>query len=399
MLSPFNRGLSSTQQRKLRRLLTEAVNHVPFYRQSWKRAGLLPGDLADPAVLAKLPVLTKAQLAATPVWERVSGRFDAGQLAEESTTGSTGRPFSLPLDAAYKRRRNARFLRALMSSGYRPWQRLMLLTDRYSGSGRQRGQLHYVSIEQPTSAIAEAYARIRPRALYGFATPLRLLAEHLLESGTRYARPRLLVSTAEMLDFRARTTLATAFGCPIADFYGMTEMGLVAWKRPCDAGYVMSHNAVVTEFVPEDSCPGRYRMLMTNLDLLASPLIRLDSGDLAVVEELDGKLMVTAFEGRRIDTIICRDGSELSPYRITDALRDVSGLRRFRVTQRRTTDFAFEIEADPPARQAITAQITAIFDNLLGTGLGLEFAYSDRLVAEGAPKFRPVVSEVSRSRA
>lgn len=396
MLSAIDRGLSSTQQRKLRRLLAEAVSHVPFYRRSWKGLGLSSGELADPAVLARLPVLTKAELAGIPARERASRRFDLGRLAEESTTGSTGQPFSLYVDAAYRRRRNARFLRALLSSGYRPWQRLMLLTDRHAGSGLRRGRLHYVSVEQPTDAIAEAYARIRPAVLYGFATPLRLLAEHLRAAGTDYPRPRLVISTAEVLDPATRRALAGAFSCPVADFYGMTEMGLVAWKRPGSAGYLMSHNAVVTEFVPAESCPGRYRMLMTNLDLLASPLIRFDSGDLAVLEEIDGKPTVTAFEGRRIDTVVCRDGSELSPYRITDALRDVAGLRRFRVTQRRTTDFAVDVEAEPAARETIARQIATIFDNLLGEGLQLEFTYSDRLVAEGARKFRPVTSEVPR---
>lgn len=396
MLSTIDRGLSSTQQRKLRRLLAEAVNHVPFYRQSWKELGLSSDELTDPAVLARLPVLTKAELAGVPARERVSERFHPRRLAEESTTGSTGQPFSLYLDAAYRRRRNARFLRALLSAGYRPWQRLMLLTDRHPGSGLRRGRLHYVSVEQPTGAIAEACARIRPAVLYGFATPLRLLAEHLREAGTDYPRPRLVISTAEVLDSATRSTLETAFGCPVADFYGMTEMGLVAWKRPGDTGYLMSHNAVVTELVPEASCPGRYRMLMTNLDLLASPLIRFDSGDLAIVEDVDGAPMVTVIEGRRIDTIVCRDGSELSPYRITDALRDVAGLRRFRVTQRRTTEFAVEIEADPCMREAIAAQITTIFDSLLGENLQLDFTYSDRLVPEGARKFRPVASEVPR---
>lgn len=396
MLSAADPGLSSTQQRKLRRLLAEAANHVPFYRRSWERLELSAGELTDPAVLVRLPVLAKAELAATPAAERVSERFDPGRLVEESTTGSTGRPFSLCIDAAYRRRRNLRFMRALLAAGWRPWQRLMLLTDRHRGSRRRRGRLHYVSVEQPTGAIARAYARIRPRVLYGFATPLRLLAEHLLAAGAGYVRPRLVISTAEMLDPATRRTLETAFGCPVTDFYGMTEMGLVAWKRPDDAGYVMSDDAVVTEFVPEDSCPGRYRMLMTNLDLLASPIIRFDSGDLAVLEPIDGRPTVTAFEGRRIDAILCRDGSELSPYRITDALRDVAGLRRFRVTQRQITEFAVEIEAEPAAREAIAARIGTIFDGLLGAGLVLEFAYSDRLVPEGARKFRPVACEVPR---
>ena len=391
-----HREVSRTAHRKLRSLLIDAQANVPMYRALYEPLGLSPQELADPRVLQRLPILSKAHLLATPAEERVNRRFGLRRLVTETTTGSTGQPFSLCIDRRYRMLRNLRFLRGLLSAGLRPWHRLMLLTDRHPGESR-RHNWHYLSVEQPTRYLASAYLGIRPDVLYGFATPLRLLAEWLLQSSKPFPKPRLVVSTAEMLDGATRRALETAFGCPVADFYGMTEMGLVAWQRSAGDGYIMFSNAVLTEFIPDDACRGCYRMIMTNLDLRASPVIRFDSGDLAYARPVNGVLEITAFEGRVIDTIACRDGSELSPYRITDALRDVPGVSRFKVTQRELACFDVDLEAPPSARSQAADRVRAIFDALFGPGLELTFRFGDELIPDGTRKFRPVESQV-RSR-
>jgi phenylacetate-CoA ligase len=393
---PVVPALNGAQRRKLRRLLVDAFRNVPMYRTLYGSLGLTESDFADPRILTRLPILSKAQLVATSLTDRTDRRFEVSRLTAESTTGSTGQPFTLYLDSRYRRRRNLRFLHGLMSAGYRPWHRMLLLTDRHAGLTRKHNR-YYQSVEQPAGEILDAYLKIRPQVLYGFATPLRMLAENLVRSGQEHPRPRLVVSTAEMLDPATRRTLASAFSCPVYDFYGMTEMGLVAWQRRAVDGYITSRNAVVTELLPRDSCDGRYRMVMTNLDLRASPIIRFDSGDLAFADDIDGELRVMAFEGRSIDTIIRRDGGELSPYRITDALRDIPGVRRFKVTQRRMNGLTVDLEVDSRLRKQAVDRIRSILDELLGGGVDLSFGFTDKLVPDGAPKFRPIESLVPRT--
>lgn len=345
-------------------------------------------------ILAELPILSKSDFLETSLEDRIDRRFERDKLVAETTTGSTAQPLTICVDRSYTRRRNLRFLRGLLSAGYRPWQRLMLLTDRHAETTRSQLNRHYVSIEQPTSSILAAYQQIRPRVLYGLLTPLRLLAKNLpLES----PRPKLVISTAEMLDPRSRNELETAFDCPVSDFYGMTEMGLVAWQRPGYKGYIMSSNSVLTELVPDSGSQDRYRMIMTNLDLHASPMIRFDSGDLATVRWVDGQPHIMAFEGRRIDTIIGRDGSEISPYELTLALQNVPGLKRFKITQRSVADILLEFEADVDQQHQVAQSASAVFEELLGTDLKIDVQFRRDLVPEGSRKFRSVESLVGRS--
>jgi len=387
--------LNAIQRARLRRLLVDAWRNVPMYRSLYEASGLTEQELSAPDVLARLPILTKAGLLATPLDNRVNRRFDVSRLTRESTTGSTGQPFSLYVDTRYRVLRNLRFFYGLLSAGYRPWHRMLMLTDRHAGLSRRQNR-YYQSVERPTSEVLDAYMQIRPHLLYGFTTPLRLLAESIRESRRNAPRPRLVVSTAEMLDSATRDALAETYRCPIIDFYGLTEMGLVAWQRPGVDGYVLSASGVLTELVPDNSCPGRYRLLMTNLDLRASPIIRFDSGDLAHAETINGKPRVSAFEGRVIDTIVARNGQELSPYVITDALRDVPGLQRFRICQHTVARFDIDLEVVSALRHEAVEQIQATFERLLGAGLDLRFGFSDNLVPEGTRKFRPVESRVLR---
>ena len=390
-------GLSGTERRKLQRLIRHAVRYVPMYRELYAPLELTKKDFADPDLFRRLPLVSKNELVSVPPRDRVDQRLDIRSLVSESTTGSTGQPFSLYLDRRYRRLRNLRFLRALLTVGYRPWERLLLLTDRHSGSSRRRNW-YYESVEQPTANLVEAYHRVRPGVLYGFATPLRLLAERLLETGRPAGPgPHLVVSTAEVLDPVTRRILTAAFGCPIYDFYGMTETGLAAWQQPGLDGYAVARNAVLMELVADGHCEGRYRVVMTNLDLRASPIIRFDCGDLALAETVDGELRVKAFEGRRIDTIAHRDGSVLSPYRITDAFRDIPGLRRFRVIQNALTAFHVELEAEGTARERTASAVRRVLGELLGAGLELHVVFRDRLTSDGVRKFRPVESRLVRT--
>ena len=389
-------ALNGTQRRKLRRLLVDAWRNVPMYQALYESLGLTERDLADPRILTRLPILSKAQLVATSLDDRIDRRFDVSRLTLESTTGSTGQPFSLYIDSRYRRLRNLRFLQGLLSAGYRPWHRMLLLTDRHPGRSRRYNR-YYQSVERPSGEILDAYVKVRPQVLYGFTTPLRMLAENVLKSPEALPLPCLVVSTAEMLDPATRQIMEDAFCCPVFDFYGMTEMGLVAWQRPGVHGYIMSRNAVVTELLPGDSSDGRYKMVMTNLDLRASPIIRFDSGDLAYADYMGGALRVIAFEGRSIDTIIRTDGTELSPYRITDALRDVRGVRRFKVTQRRLDGLAIDLEVDPSLRRQAVNEVRSILSELLGGDVNLSFGFTDNLVPDGTRKFRPVESKLLRT--
>ena len=87
----------------------------------------------------------------------------------------------------------------------------------------------------------------------------------------------------------------------------------------------------------------------------------------------------------------------MSPYRITDAFRDISGVERFKVTQHDLTAFEIGLEADPAVRGRVETEISDVLESLLGAGLQLVFRYDSEIIPQGSVKFRPVESRISRA--
>lgn len=387
---------NTNRTQRLKRLLLDAQSNVPFYAQ--RHRPLDPNTGAEKLweYFAEVPIVTKQDMVCVADDQRINRRFDVATLNKETTTGSTGQPFTLRFENNYKRKRNWRFLRSLVAAGYRPWKPTMLLTDRYSHVTHQSPSRFYVPVEQPTEAILRDYRKIRPKILYGFLTPLRLLAEALVADGNHDHTPDALISTAEMLDQGTRKFFESVFGCPVRDFYGLTEMGLVAWQSRSAQGYSIASDSILTEFIEDPLCKGRYRIVMTNLELHAAPMIRFDSGDMATLDIEGDQVALRAIEGRHIDALTANDGSLISPYRVTDAFHHVEGLRRFKVVQQTCNELDIGIDSTLPESATIENTISSVLKDLLGADLKLTFNYGNTMFDSSHRKFKSVESFVPK---
>jgi phenylacetate-CoA ligase len=296
------------------------------------------------------------------------------------------------MEPSYVAKRNFRFLRGLAAAGYRPWHKLMLLTETDRPGRRYLGRWSYASIGARAADNARAFRAYRPRILYGCATPLRLLAEQLESAGGPLPALQCVITTAEVLDTASRELLEKVLAAPVRDFYGLTEMGLVAWQARGADHYSVERNSIVTELIPLDEDSGRCRLLMTNLELFAAPLIRYDTGDIVITE--NGRII--GFEGRQLDVLTNSDGERISPYRITTAMQKLAGLRRFKLIETKIGSFALSVEADSDQHVSISRDATALLEELFGNEIKLDIQYMDRLIPEGTRKFRTIESHVPR---
>lgn len=318
---------------RLRQLVMDAAEHVPFYRQHWRAAGVDLTRVASAVHLEFLPVVRKADLLACPPEHRLDQRFRARPLRGESTSGSTGQPFEMPIDHASLRRRRRRFLNALRAVGYVPGEKLMLITEPPFPTGAALLRWTYADLRRGEAEVFAIYARTRPRVLYGPLSSLVLLARRMLDTREVRCRPKLVISTAEQLTDAQRALLESAFGAPVADFYGMTELGLVAYSKPGYSGYEL----LTEDFHIETLRAGAndlQRLVITDLGGGAMPLIRFDTGDLVRRDPERPGAPIVQVSGREVDCLKLADGGYLSPYEVTLALDRVSGIRQYQVVQR-----------------------------------------------------------------
>ena len=107
---------------KLGLLLTQAADHVPYYRDLYARYDVHPSDIRCLDDLAKVPVTTKEALRANFPARTVADNLPQSRFVDGATSGSTGSPFRFYTDADSERARHASYLFFLDWTGAALWE-------------------------------------------------------------------------------------------------------------------------------------------------------------------------------------------------------------------------------------------------------------------------------------
>jgi len=385
-------------RRKLRRVVDAAWQFVPFYGEAWRRAGVDPTTLRLPEDLQRLPIVGKQEFLRFDLDDRIDQRYRSGRLAVESSSGSTGQRFDMYLDAGSLRRRRLRFLRALLSSGYRPGQHLMLISSQplvaieQRQSWMQRLGWNYADLSLSEAALLEKYLATRPQVLYGPLSSLLILGQDIAKHRQAIQPPDVLISTGEQLTTTHRRLLLQWFGTEATDFYGMTELGLVAWRRPGDDNYRLADNAFSFEFLPDESGEDLERLIVTDLKSGAMPWIRFDTGDMVRRDPTRPGKPVLEFVGRTVDCLLLPGSRKLSPYRLITALEDIPGIERFEIVQHEDWSVDVYVWSQLIEVAPLLLQVDAAVRDVCESQLAVRSYHRTDTFSASARKLRPVQS-------
>jgi hypothetical protein len=288
---------------RLRHLLLDAAEHVPFYRQHWRAAGIDLTRIASAVHLEFLPVVRREDLLACAPEMRVDQRLLEQPTRINPSDDSSKQPFEMPIDHAALRRRRWRFVHALRDVGYVPGDKLMLISEPPFPVGASLLRWTYADLRRGEAEVFATYARTRPHVLYGPLSSLLALARRLLTTPEVKSRPKLVISTREELPDSERAVLESAFGARIADFYGTAELGLLAYTKPGISGYRM----LTTDFHVEtlrSGNAGMERLVITDLESGAMPLIRFDTGDLVRRDTARAGAPIVQLNGREAPRLV-----------------------------------------------------------------------------------------------
>ena len=388
-------AVASVRERRLRRLVRHAYETVPFYRRLWDAAGVSPEQIGTVADLSRLPVVTKAELRSAGK-EVLSRALDARtDLRTLRTSGSSGRPFTVHELPEFRRVRQAAFLRALCAGPYRPGHRLLLITNAGERPPARWLRWRYVSSEAPAAEIAEALEAFRPHCVYALLAPLRRLLDHYRRTGRRPPRPAVVYTSAESLDPLIARTIEDLFAAPVLDIYGMTETGPLAWQCTPGGPYHLAEDTTIVELLPSP-VPGRARLVVTPLWRKVMPLVRYDTGDLAVAGG-EGSCpcgcrfaTLARIEGRVVDCLRLANGESLSPYAVTLAMEEVEGIARYRVIQETLTRFLVAVEPEGEAGGALAEAVRHALCAVLGPEAEVRVEFHGSLEPPVGRKFKVV---------
>lgn len=392
--------LKAIQEQKLRKLVKHAYSTIPYYKRRFDEAGIDPAAIRSLDDLARIPITSRSDLQCLEEGAIRSSLFSSEALTSEHTSGSTGRPSTIYYDSDFIEVRNGLFWRALHTAGYRAGQRVMLVTTRRGNRSRRFLRWRYVSIEESPETILAKLNRFRPHILYGCLSPLRLLTTHLRDSGRSVHRPRVVISTAETLDCATRWRMEMTFGAEVFDIYGLSETGIIGWECRQHNGYHIAEDTAIVEFTPSDTDGPESKLVVTNLDLLAMPYIRFETGDLVVAGPTSrcacGRTLrrILRVEGRTLDSVKLQNGHAISPYRLIHALGAIPHLERYQVVQETLDSFTVRFESRCGNGRELTEEICLAVRRVVGAQVHVRLHREATLEPRPGQKFRLVESRI-----
>lgn len=405
----------------LRDCVERAKRDVPAYRESL--ADVDPTRIDSLASFQSLvPLLDKDVVKHDP--ERFLSDRAPAKLRTVRTGGSTGTPMRFFLDADAVRRQKLDMCRgrrwwgldhrrdchvllwghgASFAPGWRGRLQAAVMRIKDALLGRERLSAYDLG---PTTAhaFARRLERSDPDFLQGYASALEVLAELFAAAGIQPQLPslKLVVSTAEPLLKRQADVIERMFGAPVANEYGCSEIGVLAYSCPhCGRIHPLSdhvHLEVLNPVLVDGRRQGE--IAVTTFLHHSAPLIRYRLGDIAQLNDTVthcplGESTIEAIAGRTHDRIHTPDGGTVHGEYFTHVMDHIQGVERFQVVQERLDSLTIRVVTNPDWTPDSETAIRAGVARRFGDDVDLRIERLAELAREASGKFRWIVSHVS----
>ncbi len=326
-----------------------------------------------PDTWAQLPIVRKPTLQGN-LDDLITAPFTRDQIYLGNTSGSSGHPFYYAKDKF-----SHAMTYALIANRY-AWHGLSLHQKqaRFYGIpllGRSRWLEQAKDIlanrvrfpifdlsEAKLAVFLKKFATSKFQYLYGYTSALVLFARFLIKEQQilKQVCPSLTacIVTSELCTEEDSRLLATAFGVPIINEYGASELDIIAFTDRV-GDWILSEENLYVEILDEANRPlpdgQEGRIIITALHNSAFPMVRYDIGDIGSIDRGE-KSRLLRLSGRTSDVILLPSGKKaagLAFYYISRNILESGGvLKEFVIKQIALDSFVFEVVIDRPLYEA-----------------------------------------------
>ena len=402
-------------ERELQAVLSEAVDHVPYYRATYTAAQL---RAARAGRLSELPLLEKEPLRADPQ-QFVDPTMRPRRPRTFLTSGSSGTPIAnvmstreLRSTMAIREARSARWAGVSFRSPRATFSGRMVEPDpaspgpfyRFNAVERQIYLSAFHLRPDTAETYVQAFRRHHIEWATGYAVSFDLLARFILDAGIPPLSLKAIITTSEKLTGPMRARISAAFGCRVFEEYAAVENTF--FVSECAAGSLhVSPDAGVVEILRPDGTPTEAgevgEVVVTGLLRRVQPLIRYRIGDLAAWRSDScgcGRSMpvIAEVSGRVEDVVVGPDGRQL--VRFHGVFVGLDHIVEGQVVQEATDRFRVHVIGDQSFDHGDEAEVVARMKQRLGD-VDVRVVLVDEIPRSAGGKFRAVVSELKDSAA
>ena len=287
-----NEKIRNFQFIQLKKLLIESNIHVPYYKKLFKNLNFNPildfNSLDD---LTKIPILSKDN-AKLNSHNLVNNKYVKKSL-KFRTSGSTGRPFEIfvhpnqwIIEQAVIWRHwnwggyNFRDPLAMIRSYIPDNENELFKTDIFTNfTFYSPFHLSDTNIDMYLNSMIKKGIKI----LRGYPSSLTIIADYVLRTNHKIPKFKLILTASEVLTDYDRSKIELAFNSKVFNHYGLAEQIVMMGNCSNHEGLHNYDEYGYLELL-DTEFPNIKRIIGTNLHNYTTPLLRYDTGDLAIVE-------------------------------------------------------------------------------------------------------------------
>lgn len=398
-----NWGTKECQERSekhLLDLLSHATSNTAFYA---KYKGFKS--------LQDFPVINKAVVRDNESMFLAAG-YEKDKLFKQETSGSTGMPFAVYQDALKRQRATADTLYFSKRAGYELGTRLYFSRVWEEASKRSKltcfkqNWVTHDSSSLSDEAIHDLYEQWEKdsstKSVLIFASTLTAIAKYIERNQLQpKAKIECFITLSEALEPWTKKTIEARYKTNVFSRYSNQELGIMAQQYPGSTDFFVNIGSFYFEILDmqEDkpAKPGEEgRIVVTDLFSRSMPLIRYDTGDIAILKPGLKVTDVPVFEkvgGRRVDYIFDTNDNPVSPYVINTPMHEFLEIQQYQFIQEGAKDYTMLLNLK---EEKVFAQETVMVDMLksyLGADANIVVKYVSEIPVLKSGKRKQVVNK------
>lgn len=409
-------AIEKIQLDKLKRVLVNAKSFVPYYRSEFSRIGFIPEDLKSIHEFRGVEFFIDKSIVRDNVKEFLADNSDRSKLNWHRTGGSTGTPLYFPTDRPTDAASASALIKSLdwwgIEIGARHamfWgsptfisRKKLDVVKQWGNRVRNRlmNRVFFLNYDLGEHNLHNIYNRIesfKPVYIRGMPTSLAIFAKIMEKNNLRLdkGRPKFIHSACEQLYDWQKEIVEDRFGAPLLNTYGLSEVADIAYEAPCGNLHIMDEDVLVELF---PFMGGEKEIVTTQLNNMASPLIRYRTGDIAEsVEKCHCQLhsnILVGLKGRAHDFIVAPGGRFLHGQFLTHIIVYETGILKYQAYQKAVDRLDIKLVVSDGYEAASQDRMRSAIQSYMGRDVQINFSIVDDIPLTIAGKHRWIISEL-----
>jgi len=405
------------QLKQLNVLLQHSITHVPYYRDLF--GNKYQTDKLTSELWQAIPILTRDKLQQSGKKLRTTYLPPShGGVAESKTSGSTGKPvetlsseicglfwnvFSLRDHLWHRRDLSGKLavIRYTQNKAAKPPQGIRSTNWGRATQGLyETGPTCWINIHTPISEQIDWLQTEKPDYLLTHPSVLQELALHCQRNHIQFSFLREVRTISEALPDGLRELCKKVWNVPLIDVYTTIELGYLALQCPEHNHYHVQSEGVFLEVLDDNgkAClSGEIgKVVVTSLHNFATPLIRYEVGDYALVGEPcscgRGLPVIKKILGRYRSLVTLPNGERRWPKFGMGEILKIAPVRQYQAIQHAITEVEYLLVMDEKLSKNCEQKLLKLFGENLHPDMRVSIRVVDEIARSASGKYEEFMS-------